>query len=91
MNRQVKRQMARQGADKARAPERRPAPAPTKERVGPRAYLREVQGELRKVAWPTRSEVVNASIVVIVGIVVMSAIIFGFDYSSLKIVDFIFG
>ena len=54
-------------------------------------YYREVMAELKKVAWPTRSEVINSSIVVIIGVVVMATIIFGFDYFSLRAVDFIFG
>jgi preprotein translocase subunit SecE len=91
MNRQAKRMMAKQGTDKPRAPERRPAAAPQRERTGPRQYYREVMGELRKVAWPTRSEVINSSIVVVIGVVVMGALIFGFDYVSLKLVDFVFG
>jgi preprotein translocase subunit SecE len=92
MNRQAKRMMAKQGTDKPRAPERKaPAAQPTKERTGPRQYLREVRGELKKVAWPTRSEVINSSIIVIIGVVVMATIIFGFDYGSLKFVDWIFG
>ena len=37
MNRQAKRMMAKQGTDKPRAPERRPASAPQRERT--RAYL----------------------------------------------------
>jgi preprotein translocase subunit SecE len=91
MNRQAKRMMAKQGTDKPRAPERRPSSAPQRERTGPRQYYREVIGELKKVAWPTRSEVINSSIVVVIGVVVMGAAIFGFDYFSLKMVDFIFG
>jgi preprotein translocase subunit SecE len=91
MNRQAKRMMARQGTDKPRAPERRPASAPQRERTGPRQYYREVVGELKKVAWPTRSEVINSSIVVVIGVVVVGALIFGFDYLSLEMVDFIFG
>ena len=58
MNRQTKRMMAKQGTDKparADAQDAPPAAAPTKEkRTGPRQYLCEVRGELRKVAWPTR-------------------------------------
>ena len=51
--------MAKQGADKPRAPERRtPPPAPaTKEKTGAKQYFSEVRGELKKVAWPTRKEV----------------------------------
>ena len=54
-------------------------------------YFREVVAELKKVAWPTRAEIINSSIVVIIGLVVMAAIIFGFDYVSVRVVDFIFG
>ncbi len=93
MNRQTKRLMAKQGTDKPRAPERR-TPAPQKdgarERVGPRQYLSEVKGELKKVAWPTRREVLNSSLVVLIAIVVMTAVIFGFDYVSGKFVLFLF-
>jgi preprotein translocase SecE subunit len=46
---------------------------------------------MRKVAWPTRGEVINSTIVVVIGIVVMASIIFGMDYLSLNLVDFIFG
>jgi preprotein translocase subunit SecE len=93
MNRQAKRMMAKQGTDKpkARAPERRPATAPARERTGPRQYYREVVAELRKVAWPTRSEVINSSIVVVIGVVVMAALIFGMDYLSVELVDMVFG
>ena len=90
MNRQAKRMMAKQGADKPSRPAPRPSGAPQKERTGPRQYLREVQGELRKVAWPTRQEIITSSIVVIIGVVVMATIIFGFDWFSLEFVDFIF-
>ena len=84
--------MAKQGADKPRAPERRAQPqqSPTKEKVGPRQYLSEVRGELKKVAWPTKKEVVNSTTVVLIAIVVMTTLIFGFDYVSSKFVLFLF-
>jgi preprotein translocase subunit SecE len=91
MNRQTKRQMAKQGTDKPRAPERKQAPPSREERTGPRQYLREVQGEMKKVAWPTRQEVINSTIVVLIGVIIMTAIIFAFDYGALNLVDFIFG
>jgi len=93
VNRQTKRLMAKQGADKPRAPERRtPAPQPqgAKEKVGPKQYLSEVRGELKKVAWPTRKEVVNSTLVVLIAVVVMTTLIFGFDYLSGKFVLFLF-
>ena len=64
MNRQTKRMMQRQGqlapdgTPARRAPQPRPAPRPVKERTGPGEYARQVRAELRKVAWPTRAEVI---------------------------------
>ena len=93
MNRQTKRMMARQGTDKPKAPDRRAAaPVTTKrERTGPREYLNEVRAEMRKVAWPTRHEVVNSTIIVLIAVVVMTSLIFGFDYVSGKFVLWLFG
>jgi preprotein translocase subunit SecE len=91
MNRQAKRMMAKQGTDKPRAAERRPSSAPQRERTGPVQYYREVVAEMKKVAWPTREETINSSVIVVIGLVVMAALIFGFDYFSIKLVDFIFG
>ena len=92
MNRQTKRLMQRQKSDRPRAPEqRRPQQAaPQKERTGPRQYLSEVRGEMRKVAWPTRREVINSTIIVLIAVIVMTALIFGFDYASSKFVLFLF-
>jgi len=93
VNRQTKRMMAKQGSDKPRAPERKAA-APqkegTRERVGAKQYLSEVKGELKKVAWPTKKEVVNSTLIVLIAVVVMTTLIFGFDYLSGKFVLFLF-
>ena len=43
-------------------------------------FLREVRGELRKVAWPSRPEVVNYSIIVLVAVVVLTAYVAALDY-----------
>jgi preprotein translocase subunit SecE len=96
MNRETKRMLQRQGqlgADGAptRAkPQPRPAPRPVKERTTPRQYLREVRGELRKVAWPTRAEVTRYSIIVLITVVVLTSYIFGLDYLFAKFVFFLF-
>jgi len=90
VNRQTKRMMQRQGADRPRAPERRPAPAQARERTSPKEFVAEVRGEMRKVAWPTRHEVVNSSIIVLIAVTVMTTLIFGFDYLSAKFVLFLF-
>ena len=90
MNRQTKRMMQRQGTDRARAPDRRGGPAPKKERVGPIQYVEEARGELRKVAWPTRKEVVNSTIIVLIAVIVMTTLVFLFDYGSARFVLFLF-
>ena len=85
--------MAKQGSDKPRAPERKTAPPQkegSRERVGARQYFSEVKGELKKVAWPTRKEVINSTLVVLIAVVAMTALIFGFDYLSGKFVLFLF-
>ena len=98
MNREMKRMMQRQGQVDAdgtptrREPPARPAAAraATKERVGPSEYARQVRGELRKVAWPTRAEVINYSIVVLVALVLLTILIFGLDWAFGKAVIFLF-
>jgi preprotein translocase subunit SecE len=93
MNRQTKRLMQRQGADKPGDKRARPQPGSDvkKEKIGPRQFLSEVTSELKKVAWPTRHEVVNSTIVVLIAVVFMTALIFGLDYASSKFVLFLFG
>jgi preprotein translocase subunit SecE len=96
MNRETKRMLQRQGqlgpdGEPARAKAQpRPAPRPVKERTSPRQYLREVRGELRKVAWPTRAEVTRYSVIVLITVVVLGAFIFLLDYAFAKSVFFLF-
>ena len=84
MNRQQKRMLQKQGeVDAEGAPVRtrsRPSSTPPTERTSPVQFLREVRGELRKVAWPSRAETVNYSIVVLVTVVVLTAMIYGLDW-----------
>ena len=89
MNREQKRLLQRQGqlgADGAPAARRREqarpitAPAPQRTRTRPREFLHEVNVEMRKVAWPTRAETINYSVVVLVTLVIVILLIFGIDY-----------
>ena len=81
MNRQTKRQMKKGGETTAPAERRRPAPAPPhRERTTAKEFVREVRAELKKVAWPTRAEVVTSTIVVLMAVIVMTLLIFGLDY-----------
>ena len=98
MNRQMKRMMQRQGQtgpDGAPAPAQRRQPqpraaTPAKQRTAPAQFVREVRSELRKVAWPTREEVQNYSMVVFISLVVIIALIFVLDYTFAKGVLFLF-
>lgn len=94
MNRQYKREMKKQEQKKKSAP--RPTPKATgastaRQRTKPRQFVREVVGELQKVAWPTRQEVISYSIVVLVSSIVIAAIIFVLDYAFTKAVLTLFG
>jgi preprotein translocase subunit SecE len=62
-----------------------------KARTTPAQYMREVRGEMNKVVWPTRPEVINSTIIVTIAILVMGSLIFLFDWSSVHIADFLFG
>ena len=93
MNRQTKRQMKRQGGETpAPAERRRPAPPPPhRERTSAKEFLREVRGELKKVAWPTKAEVITSTVVVLMAVIVMTLLIFGLDYVFAKGVLNLFG
>jgi preprotein translocase subunit SecE len=74
--------MKRQGGETPAAAERRrPAPPPPhRERSTAKEFVRDVRGELKKVAWPTKPEVVTSTIVVLMAVIVMTLLIFGLDY-----------
>ena len=85
MNREQKRLLRKQGdinEDGAPTRARRApkAPSPTDQRVGPKQFVREVRSELRKVAWPTRAETINYSLVVLVTLIIVMAFVFGVDW-----------
>ncbi|MCU4183313.1 preprotein translocase subunit SecE [Acidiferrimicrobium sp. IK] len=92
MNRQQRRSAQRSGQgseDTSVAPvpaedvsEVRPRAAQAvtgRRRTTPRQFLHEVNVEMRKVAWPTRSETINYSSVVLVTLILVMALIFGLD------------
>lgn len=103
MNRAQKRMLQKQGAlgadgeaTRERPQPRRAAPprgqdAPKEKRASPMEFLREVRGELRKVAWPTRPEVINYSIIVLVAIVVLTTFIAIVDYGVSEFVLKLYG
>jgi preprotein translocase subunit SecE len=67
-------------------------PPPTRQpRTGPRQFLREVRGEMKRVAWPSRKEVVSYSTVVLVTVAIMMALVFALDSLFGQFVLWIFG
>ncbi|MHB8467731.1 MAG: preprotein translocase subunit SecE [Acidimicrobiales bacterium] len=103
MNRETKRLLQRQGqldaegnpaVGGARRQPPRPAVQPAGRAVGDRTrpadFVRDVRTELRRVAWPTRAETLNASTVVLIALIVLTAVIFAMDTSFAKFTLFLF-
>ncbi|MBI2034121.1 MAG: preprotein translocase subunit SecE [Candidatus Levybacteria bacterium] len=55
----------------------------------PLAFLKETRDELRKVVWPTRSEVIRLTFIVITISIVVGFYIGGLDYILTKITEVI--
>lgn len=87
VNREMKRMMKkREGA----ADRLKKAPtAPSRKRTKPLTFLKEVRGELGRVAWPTQQEVITYSVVVLVTVIFFMVVIAGIDYVALKGVLFL--
>ena len=102
MNRQQRRLLQRQGQvteEGLPAPRRaepterratRPAAGAPHRRTTPRQFLHEVNVELRKVAWPTRSETANYATVVFIALAVLMALIFGLDLGFAQAANLLF-
>ena len=86
MNRQTKRQMKRSGGETPASTERRrpTPPPPHRERTTAKEFVRDVRGELKKVAWPSKAEVVTSTIVVLMAVIFMTILIFGLDLGFSK-------
>jgi len=102
VNRETKRLMQRQGqvgpdgepATATKRPPPRPSGRGSAQQVGERArpmqFLREVRAELRRVAWPTRAETINSSLVVLIALIVLTTLIFIMDTTFSKAVLYLF-
>ena len=60
-------------------------------RTTPALFFRQIVGELRKVIWPTRKELVTYTVVCLVFVAVMVAIVTSLDYGFTKLVFWMFG
>ena len=54
-------------------------------------FIRQVIGELKKVVTPTRRELFSYTGVVLVFVVIMMALVSGFDFGFSALVNFLFG
>jgi len=73
------------------AQEARPRPQERSQRTGIVAFLREVRAELRRVAWPSRRELLSYSLVVLVVVTLLTLYVFGLDQAFGQLVFLIFG
>jgi preprotein translocase subunit SecE len=99
MNREQKRMLKRAGylgEDGEPATRQRTAPAQVspgrdRERTSPRQFLREMRGELRKVAWPSKAEVINYSVICLIFLVFITALVGIVDWGFAKSIFWLFG
>ena len=75
---------------KGRATPNAKASEAKEKRTSPGQFVKEVRSELRKVAWPTRKETINYSLIVAMTLVVMTTLIFGLDWVFSEVVLRIF-
>lgn len=76
---------AADGAPRPARPQAKP------KRTSPATYLREVRGELRRVAWPSAKEVRSYSLVVLVVVTLLMFYVFLLDQGIGQVVFQIFG
>lgn len=61
-----------------------------KNHSGASAYLQECYGELLKVVWPDRESVVKATIVILIGVTVISLVFLGVDVIFRKLLELVY-
>ncbi len=66
-------------------------PAKRGQRTTPALFFRQIAGELRKVIWPTRNELVTYTVVCMVFVVVMVIFVTLLDTGFTKLVFAVFG
>ena len=55
-----------------------------------REFFRDTNGEMKKVTWPTKNEVVGTTTVVIVATIVFALFLWGCDLVFYRAIDFLF-
>jgi preprotein translocase subunit SecE len=62
-------------------------PARSREKRGPAKFMRDVRVELGKVSWPTRRDLVQSTLVVLVAVAIAAAYVAGLDAVFSEVVD----
>ncbi|HSP14284.1 MAG TPA: preprotein translocase subunit SecE [Thermoanaerobaculia bacterium] len=55
-----------------------------------RDFWRETTAEMKKVTWPTRSEVVGTTVVVLIATIIFALYLWGCDVIFFRAIDFLF-
>ena len=101
MNREMRRMSQKMGYDpenqraqtkQAANKKRRPAPSGSRVSVFTKAitFFKEAWRELKKVSWPSKKEVLNSTIVVLVCVLVVTVLILGVDYGAERLADLVY-
>jgi preprotein translocase subunit SecE len=105
VNRETKRLMQRQGqmeadgspatrkasAGSSSGAQRQPRTRPQgRKRTTPVQFVREVRDEMRQVAWPSRSELINYTSVVLTTLIIMISLIFVLNLAFGKLITLLF-
>lgn len=53
-------------------------------------WFRDMRSELKKVTWPTKKQILNNTLVVLVVVLIVAVVLWGFDTLASAIVDVIF-
>jgi preprotein translocase subunit SecE len=72
---------------------RGPQPEPAKRGLFARLslFFRQVAAEMRKVVWPTRSQLITYTTVVVVFVVTFALLVLGFDLGMARLASVVFG
>ena len=87
----AERKAAKRRAKRDRASGGSAQRSPRKKRTSPALFIRQIIAELRKVVWPTRSELFTYTSVVIVFVVCIIGIVALFDFGITHAVSAVFG
>ena len=103
MNREMRRMSSKMGYDaenqranakqQAGKKNRKPAPHEKQPNIFVRiiTFFKEAGKELKKVSWPSRREVINSTIVVLVCVVLVTALILAVDWGAERLAELVYG